>query len=246
MNLESRDSYKTFITNEFTFAPELMYRYFDPNFGVQNDLKLYLEFGIERADDAAFIAALRENFYKRRLYLNNPKIAIAKNINGDVVYEIVYLDIIDPQINSNGESTESVLYDIKDQNKIFYPSSITNMRKNLSLITMPDGNYIDIDDNFLPKFMQTFQPDYTSGVGYIAMIPLCYALPGNGARIISRIKISGFNFNSIDFEIDRLIIEGDSTGRLPKYLRFPRNEIGQTITEDTSLYGPDGVLIQWP
>jgi hypothetical protein len=241
-NISSREKYKEFISNEFTFDPTLMYRYFDPNFGVQNDIKLYLEFGIQKVDLKLFQTALRETFYEKRFYFGDFKTAIAKDSLGNILYEVVYIDLRDDQTNSLGVGGEHVFY---SNENVYYTNSIDNMRTQFSQIVLFDYTYININDDLLPKFMKTAQGSDYKSIGYIGVIPLCYALPGNGSKIISRIKLSGFDFKLLDFQIDRLIIESSEDNMTPKYLRFDRNIITEVIPDDNLLYGPDGVLIDF-
>jgi len=240
-----RQDYFEFINNEFTFPPDLMYRYFDTNFGIQSEIKLYLEFGIENVDLAIFRRALNENFYKKRFCFGNPKIAIAKDANKNIIYEIVYLQMYDDQTNSLRKSADPVFYNEDLTNYILYPSSLDNMRKQLKQLVLPDFTFIDINEDFSPRFMQTAQNDDYRMLGYLGVVPLCYVLPGNGAKIVSRIKISKFDFKLLDFEADRLIIEGVNNGEPKKYLRFFRENINSQINEDQQLYGPDGTLVDF-
>jgi Putative Ig domain len=237
-----RSAYQDFITNEFTFDPNLMYRYFDPNFGIQNNIKMYLEFGIESVNLREYTTALRENFYRKKLYFGDVKVAVAKDSSGNPVYEVVYVDVVDDQVNSQGNSAPRIVY---SDNEIFYPGSVNNMRTGLELIVLPDYSYIEINDNYLPKFMQTAQSGSYNPPGYMRVIPLCYALPGNGSKIVSRIKLSGFDFKMLDFEVDRLIVENSADSTSAKYLIFERQSISDHIPEDDILYGPDDVEINF-
>ena len=231
-----RDSYREFISNEFTFDPNLMYRYFDPNFGVQNDIKLILHYGIEKVNLDEYATALWENFYRKRLYFGDVKVAVAHNSAGDAVYEIVYVEVVDDMVNNDNLSINRLYY---TNNDIFYPGSIDNMRKQLGLIVLPDDNYVDINEYTLPMFMRTPQAGDYKPPGYLRVIPLCYALPGQGSRIVSRIKISGFDFKLLDFEIDRIIVQNSLDNSSAKYLIMERQALGDRIITDDYLYGVD-------
>jgi hypothetical protein len=248
--LAKRSDYQSFITNETIFDPTLMYRYFDPNFGVQPTIKVIIEFGIEKVNFLEYTNALRENFYRKRLYFGDLKIAIARDSAGNDLYEVVYVDVVDDQVNSEGKSASPVVYG--RNNNIYYPASINNMRaglENIGLLTLtnaiPSARYIGINDDYLPKFMQTAQDGSIDIAGFMKVIPLCYALPGNGAKVISRIRLSGFDFKSIDFEVDRLIVENSLDSTSAKYLIFERQSIGDHIPEDDNLYGPDEVEFEF-
>ena len=241
VSLAKRNQYKEFINNEFTFDPKFMYRYFDPNFGVQPEVRMYLEFGIEKLNFTEYVPALRENFYRKKLYFGDVKVAVAKDSTGTTVYEVVYVDMIDPLINAQGDSVDAVIY---DNNQILYPNSISNMRKQLEQIVLPDNTYISTNEYNLPRYMRTPQQGDYKPPGYMRVVPLCYALPGFGAKIVSRIKLSGFDFKMINFDIDRLILENSLDSASAKYLIFARQTISDRIPEDDILFGPDEVTLQ--
>lgn len=236
--LSKREIYRNFMTDEFTFPSSSMYRFYDPNFGVQTDIKMVLEFGIEQLNLEDYVPALRENFYRKRIYFGDVKVAVAKNSSGTVVYEIVYIDAVDDQVNSAGTSVSKVVY---TNNDIYYPNSIDNMRKQLSLLVLEDFSVIDINEFDRPLFMRTVQEGSFRPAGYMRVIPLCYVKPGEGSKIVSRIKLSNFDFKQFDFEVDRLIIENSLDNSTAKYLIFERQSLGDTIATDSYLFGPDEV-----
>jgi hypothetical protein len=192
---------------------------------------MVLEFGIEQIDLQHYVSALRENFYRKRFYFGDVKKAIARNAKGDVVYEIVYVDVVDDQAGA-----VPILYDAEN---IYYPGSIDNMRRQLTLIPLEDGTYIEIDEYHKPRFMRTPQDGDYRPPEYMRVIPLCYALPGQGDRIISRIKLSGFDFKMLDFEVDRIIVQQSTDYATAKYLLLERQSIGDPIPTDNQLFGMD-------
>ena len=220
---EKRDVYQKFISDEFIFEPALMYRYFDPNFGVQNKIKMVLEFGIEKINLEDYFTALQENFYKKRVYFGEVKSAIARSSTGTVAYEVVYVDVVDELINSDKEFPPQSFV---SNNKTYYPGSIGNQRTRLSQIQIAPGEYIDINEFMLPRYMRTAQPGEYQNLNYISVIPLCYALPGNSAKIVSRIKQSGFNFTQFNFEIDRIVVQNSIDNPTTKYLRLEKKALG--------------------
>lgn len=228
---DRRNSYQGFINNQYTFDPRLIYRYYDTNFGVQQTIKMFLEFGIEQLNLVHYVPALRENFYRRRFWFGDLKKAIARNSDGDIVYEIVYVDVVD--------DLAGAVPVVHDNENIYYPGSIDNMRRQLSLITLEDDTYIEIDEYHKPKFMRTPQAGDYRPPTYMRVIPLCYALPGQGDRIISRIKISGFDFKMLDFEVDRIIVQESTDNNTAKYLILERQSIGDPIATDNQLFGLD-------
>jgi tRNA threonylcarbamoyladenosine modification (KEOPS) complex Pcc1 subunit len=206
---QKREDYRTFISNEFTFDPKLLYRYFDPNFGVQHDIKMVVEFGIEQLNLDNYLPALSKNFYKKRFYFGDVKKAIAVDSTGSKIYEIVYIDPVDDMVNNAGIS-------VIDTGTNYYPS-VDNMRNHLKLL-MSGNSIIGVNEYNKPKFMRTPQIGNYKPPTYMRVIPLCYALPGQGDKIISRIKLSGFNFKLLNFEVDRLIVQESADNTTAKYL----------------------------
>jgi len=232
---EKRKIYQNFIEDDFIFDQKLIYRYYDPNFGVQRDIRLVLEHAIEKINLSYYVGALRENFYRKRIYFGDLKLAVAKNSARETIYEIVYVDAVDNLVNNNNLSVTDTFYQGRE---IYYPASIDNMRKQFSIIPLPDDRYVSINENMQPTYMNTVQQD-NQIPGFIRSIPICYALPGQGSRIISRIKLSGFDFKQFDFEIDRVIVQSSLDNDSAKYLIFDRQDISDSIDADDLLFGLD-------
>jgi hypothetical protein len=217
LSLEKRQDYQNFTGNTFTFDPILLYRYYDPNFGVQHKIKMVLEFGIERVDLEQYIPALAQNFYRRRMYFGGVKTAIAKDSTGTVVYEVVYVDAVD--------NMAGVDMSITSTGVTYYPSNIENQRTRLRQLTLDDGSIIETNEYNQPVYMRTAQSGDYLPPYYMSVIPICYALPGQGARIASRIRLSGFDFKLLDFEVDRLIVQKSKDSSSAKYLIFSNQSI---------------------
>lgn len=233
---EKRTAYNDFVTNPFTFDPKLIYRYFDPNFGVQPEIKIVLEFGIEKLNLDDYAVALRENFYKKQFYFGDLKKAVATDSTGSVIYEVVYLDIIDGLVNSAGISVSE---SIENNGISYFPASIENMRKQLKSIQLQNGEEIKVNEYNEPKFMRTPQAGDYKPPYYIRAVPVCYALPGQGDKIISRIKLSGFDFKKLNFEVDRLIVQETADSATAKYLLLERQSLGDTLASDQFVFGID-------
>ena len=233
---EKRNSYREFVADTFTFDPKLIYRYYDTNFGVQNDIKIVLEFGIEKISLDDYALALRENFYRKQFYFGDLKKAVATDSTGSVIYEVVYLDIIDGLVNSSGVSVSQF---VENNSISHFPASIENMRTQLEAIQLQNGERISVNEYNEPKFMRTPQAGDYKPPYYIRAVPICYALPGQGDKIISRIKLSGFDFKQLNFEVDRLIVQETADNSTAKYLLLERQSLGDRIATDQFLFGPD-------
>ena len=97
LKLDQREMFKSFIRNGNVFDATAIYRPGDSNFGIQNDLKMTVYSGIETKTAAQVVSVVGQNHTKKRFKLGEVKKAQAK-IPGTntVVYEVVYIDVIDP------------------------------------------------------------------------------------------------------------------------------------------------------
>lgn len=239
MRVEKRRQFSSFINNSKIFPSNLIYRFYDRNFGVQRDIRLILDFGIERVNLEEYFYPLYENFYKKRIRLGSIKTAIARDSNNKHIYDVVYASVIDEMVNSQGISAERAIYtDYNDE--IYYPGSIDNMQLQLKEITLQNYTTIKTNENLQPRFMLTAQENDFRFKTYIAAIPLCYTLPGKSNIIVSNIKNSGFKFNTLDFEIDRIYVSKSSDYSTDKYLLFSRKALGDLTMTDQYILGPEG------
>ena len=89
--------FRSFITDSNIFSARSIYRPSDPSFGIQSDLKMLVFAGIETKSAAEVVSALGRNHKTKKFKLGNIKKAKAK-IEGTntVVYEVIYLEVIDP------------------------------------------------------------------------------------------------------------------------------------------------------
>lgn len=194
-----------FITNSEIFKPDEIYRYGDPNFGIQSEIKVLIYAGIETLEAVNYIQALSRNHYNKQLRFGDIKSAIAKDpVTQEILYETIYCEIID-EYQKNGKSISPMLElsdsinspvlvsfdkikvdsDIpfvsdRDHQRIF-PNSIKNMRRRIKTLG-------ERDRTFLPLWMRTIQDKTFVESGYLAAMIICYSKPGNSANIISRIK----------------------------------------------------------
>ena len=94
-----------------------------------------------------------------------------------------------------------------------YISNTTNMRKNMRKVGVTERD-------FLPLWMTTAQGTSVQELGFVTAIPLCYCKPGTSATIALNIANSKFNFRSLDFEIDRYIIDATKGNSYEQYIPF--------------------------
>lgn len=138
---EQRDYYRDFISDNNIFTANSVYRPDDPEFGVQSELKCLVYAGIEAKNIENFVAAAAKNHKKKRYILGDPKIASAA-LPGtrDVIYEVIYIPVIDPQDSKNGKTREK--FTIKNGKKITadtiqYETMDDSVKKGVGVVDLP-------------------------------------------------------------------------------------------------------------
>ena len=196
------------LNNTDIFETKYIYRPNDTNFGVVSDLRMYVQYGIQQLTSATsyqsafYQSVLPKNFipvlsnYEKTFYIGSATIATAYESSNTELYDVIYLKVTDhtQQIN--------ILNKIRLQF--------------LSLL----NNQIDINSVFLPQWQQN------TNFSFIYGIVLCYAIPGKGSVIIKNLKkylqtAGHFDFSTINFTIDRFIIEKTLTTAEESYLMLP-------------------------
>lgn len=265
LRAETRRRFNDFFSNTNVFEPNKIYRPSDPAFGVQDEFKMLLYPGIETKEISEYVSAFGRSSIKK-FRIGNLKTAIAKAPGtNDVLYEIVYLELIDNLENENGSVTEYIktsrlnhritidqqkrnLLDndifsmtidslssvsindkimtadfggqlVSDSNKSsVFGNSTTNIRNKISEVG-------DTERNYLPLWMRT--PQTFSGVeqGFTKAIPICYCVPGYAIDIILNIKNSKIDFKTIDYTVDRAIIDSVVGQTGDKYIAFAAREV---------------------
>ena len=231
-----------FITDATIFRSSDLYRYGDPNFGVQTALNVLIYAGIESVAAVKYVQTMSRNHYHKRLKFGDVKVGEAKDITTqNTVYEIIYVDIIDDlekdgksisqtvNLPNNINSKVLISYDSirvdsdipfvsdRDHQRVF-PNSIKNMRKRIQSVG-------DRDREFLPLWMRSIQDNGSVESGYVKALPLCFCKPGSSSAVVARIKASGFDFKTIDFLADRYVIDILDGEIEDKYLAFPQRDV---------------------
>jgi hypothetical protein len=92
-----RADFRNFVNNTDIFDPRLIYRLGDANFGIQRNLVSLIYAGIETKHAVEYMSVMGLNNKPKRFNLGQVKKAVAKEPGtNNVVYEIVYLELLDP------------------------------------------------------------------------------------------------------------------------------------------------------
>ena len=243
-----RQYYYDFITDNTVFPDSMLYRPNDPAFGTQNEIKMLLQYGIETLKIEKYVPALVRNFQRKNFNFGDIRIATANDVNDNVIYEILYVELFDDAEKSTGSVATSIDITDRDQSltvdankfkastniitidqlvrRFLYPNSVTNMQKRLrELIPSGDSTIININEKFIPLWMSSTQSKTGTSLGYTKAVPIAYAKPGSGAVILENIQENGFDFKSINFEVDRLTIDSVEGEAGDKYIVFPKRKV---------------------
>jgi hypothetical protein len=236
LNVEQRLLLDGFLSNTNLIPNELLYRPNDYYFGKTDEIKYLHFYGIEASSLQEFINASAENYYWRDITLGPIKTAIARNSLNEIVYEVVYSEIIDNLINPQGESVSSQILWPVPINGILtyvYPNSLPNMSNRLvDSSYSPDYiNNLNVDGSVLPLWM-TSQQSNGSTLGFVRAWVICYTKPG-GSDIIYKNLTTDFTSQTYivtetDASTDQLTFgtEGSTQGF---YINMPIQFSGSPI-----------------
>lgn len=119
-----RQNFIDFVNNSEIFAPEYLYRPNDPNFGIQTKFKILTYAGIESKNIETFVAAAAKNHIRKRYKIGDLKTAVAKTPGTqNVVYEVVYLEVIDTAQSEDKNKKVKEKIKIKNKEKVLVNSS---------------------------------------------------------------------------------------------------------------------------
>jgi len=197
-NRTQRDLYNSLVNNTDIIPSEYVYRPLDPWFGRNTLRRVLFMTGLNPLAISDYIAAMQLNHYWKSLKFGDIKTAKAYDDNLQPLYEVVYVELIDQQINEEGVSPNLAL--AANSNNVgvstVYPNSFPNMTQRLA-----DGvNYQD--RGILPRWMTTRQDDGTV-LGFVRALVLCYTLPNYSAEVAYRISNANIDLKLIDFTVDR-------------------------------------------
>ncbi len=200
LSSSQRSIWHSLVTDNTIFDEDSIYRSRDLNFSVQKEPRLYIHYDFELLNLRNLSEIVKQNFYKRRFTLSSPKIRYAKS-NNQIIYEVVCLDIIDYNVTETGDSVPKTVF----INGIgYYPSSTENMRKQLE-------NNGEINPLIRPLHFLTLQENDVRVDGYAPCVIICFAKPGKAKSILQKIENKKINFQSLDFEVDRIFVKNHTT-----------------------------------
>ena len=196
-----RNLLNSLLQNDDIFPNNLLYRPQDPNFGLATQVKYWHAYGLTAATLDDYVAALDLNHYWKNLVLGEIKTAQAVDDLGNVIYEVVYSQIVDDLVNNSGQSVGKEVtlpYPITDpvSTSVVYPNSLVDMRTQVI-------DSVGQISNVLPRWMLSKQADGTI-LGFTPAWVIAYTKPGKSGQIKYNIQtMFGDQLNLVDFDVDR-------------------------------------------
>jgi len=90
-----RQVFRSIVTDERLSSDDLIYRPNDPYFGVHLDLTMLAQAGVRAETAAVFIDAMADYHYDKKVNFGTIKKAVARNIDGSIKYEVLYVEVFD-------------------------------------------------------------------------------------------------------------------------------------------------------
>jgi len=235
-----RNILASLLDNESLIPTESLYRAGDQYFGKATSVVYEHAYGIYASDIQEYLQAITKNHYWRNITLGELKTAVARDGNGNILYEVVYSEVIDNLVNPQGVSINSEItwprkidiglgpwYTsstsihaswISQLGQGYYtsltPGYVTQLYPN-SLYNMRNrvGQIVgqEYDSRLLPLWM-TSQQLNGSTLGYTPAWVICYTKPGYSETVKSNIENNwNHKLNEINFEIDRFSVDKSAT-----------------------------------
>ena len=200
------------VENVNVFPPSLLYRADDFNFGLSRSVVYYHAYGLDAISLTTYLEALQINHYWKTLQLGEIKTAQALDpVTGEIIYEVVYSEVIDNLVNNDGESVDkevALAYPVEantpDEVDVVYPNSLENMRTQVI-------DVVGQESKMLPLWMLSPQAN-GQVLGFTPAWVIAYTQPGGAGQIAYNIETTfGDALNLVDYKADRYELDNALT-----------------------------------
>ena len=221
---EDKLVWENMIYNNQDIPEKLLYRPTDLYFGRQDTARMLFLSGMTASSLSKWAKATYRNHYTINLRFGDFKYAQAQNRDGDHIYDVIYVDMIDvndppagmlantyiqySSINNTITVDESAHIDNanitvdSDNNNRLYPARLSTMR------TQAERVLGIADSRTLPAWMTSVQKSGTV-IGYTPACVVAYVKPGEGERVLYYLNINkDIRLNEIEFTVDRYTLDG--------------------------------------
>ena len=90
-----RQVFRSIVTDTRLSSEDIIYRLGDPYYGIHQDLTMLVQSGVRAETASAFIDAMANYHYDKQINFGTIKKAVARYNNGDIKYEVLYVEVFD-------------------------------------------------------------------------------------------------------------------------------------------------------
>jgi hypothetical protein len=123
-NTEDRVLISSLLDDNFLIPENYLFRPQDPNFGKATDVVYAHAYGINSSNLQQYIEAVQKNHYWRNIILGSLGTAIARDSEGNILYEVVYSNVIDNLMKYDPNYGVDFRYAVSVSEEIFWPRFI--------------------------------------------------------------------------------------------------------------------------
>lgn len=212
-SLKDRKILDSLLKNESIIPKNLLYRPNDRYFGKASEVKFVQVYGINASSIEKYVSAIEQNHYWRNVVLGEIKTAVAKDDKGNVMYEVVYSEVLDELTNDKNQSvdkkvrwprfidlnrgpwvaSEGEVYTSYVEDKTSNVKYHTSLTPGATVVVYP-ASFINmrqqiadnLDENFDSRLLPRWmrsQQENGSIPGYVQCWVICYTKPGQSKII---------------------------------------------------------------
>jgi len=221
----AKDKFTQIVNNTDIIPTDSLHRSNDPYFGRQQNIQFLSAYGLTASEAADYIASMQTRHYNKKLYFGNYGTSIARDTEDNIIYEVLWIDIVeDTRAYKNGikQAVPNKEYDIRTR--------INGWRNPNYASNNPQGYTVKINDeqlmrrdliddlgrtnpSVLPAWMTSIQED-RSIPGFSTKAVLAYLKPGEGKKVLFRMNRAIENktvpdIKQIPFVADRYILDNN-------------------------------------
>jgi hypothetical protein len=201
--ISKRTLLSTILGNTDYFNPNDVYRANDPWWGIQSSIKVLVGYGLTPAQSSAYIAAMQYRHFAKKFYFGDYNYAVALDSNGNPLYDVVYVDIIEDTKINNTTSIVPAASFTSVSGQVGYTNDL-NLMINDIVVAVGETN-----TNVLPQWQTSVQPDGKT-IGFKTVAILAYMKPGNGEKALFNLQSrSPSDIKLVPFSVDRYVLDNN-------------------------------------
>lgn len=142
-SIADRKIINSLLTNNTLIPDNYLYRPDDIYFGKATGVIYEHSYGVYARNIAEYLAAVSQNHYWRNITLGELKTAVARNAAGEIIYEVVYSEVIDNIANMEPGASETTNV-LDEEGNMIYWERLVNLGLGPKPLPYPGAWYTDI------------------------------------------------------------------------------------------------------